>query len=319
MKRWLKRIALGVLALVVLAVAGVLVFFFGLHPKLRDPPDLNAASTPAAIARGQYLAVHVTGCASCHSPIDESKPGSPADPTRLFAGRRFGAGLPGRVIAPNLTPDREHGIGAWSDGEIARAIREGVDREGRALFPMMPYGHLRTLTDDDTLAIIAYLRSVPPLPDDLPATSLDFPVSMFVRLAPKPLSESPPPWPTDPVERGKVLLEVMSCIDCHTPIKRGQLVESLRFAGGMTFTTPLGTVQSPNITSDTATGIGSYTDDELVRVFRDGQRKDGRLIYVMPWTAYRGLTDDDLRALIAALRRIPAISNTIPPAKLGPG
>jgi hypothetical protein len=310
--KWVKRIAIGLGVLLVLAVAFVVVFFYVLHPKLRDAPNMTAPRTPEAIARGEYLATHVAGCVLCHSPVDEKQPGDVWDKSKVFAGRVFPASatFPGKLVGPNISPSA---VGSWTDGELARAIREGVNREGKTLFPMMPYGRFKMLPDDDVLAIIAYLRSVPPQPGTVGRTEVDFPVSMFVRLAPKPLSGSPPPWPTDPVARGKILLEVMSCIDCHTPMEKGQLVESKLYAGGNKFSAPeLGSVWSSNISSDPATGIGAYSDDDLMRVFKEGKGKDGRTLWVMPWRALQGTKDEDLRAVIAALRTLQPIPNVVP-------
>ncbi len=315
--KWVKRIVIALAVLFTLIVGAGLVFFYALHPKSRSAPAVSAPKTPEAIARGSYLANSVVGCVGCHSPIDETKPGDVVVATQLLSGRAFVSDLlPGRVVAGNLTPDPETGVGKWTDGELLRAMREGVGRGGRALFPMMPYVHFRKITDDDALAIIAYLRSVAPIKHVLPSTNLDFPISMFVRLVPSPLDSSPPAWPTEPTARGKILIEVMGCIDCHTPIDKGQFVEAKRFAGGTKFTGPFGEVHASNITSDPATGIGSYSDDDLMRVFRDGKGKDGRTLWVMPWSMFQNTTDEDLRAVIAGLRTLAPISNVVPAPKI---
>lgn len=314
--KWVKRILIGLGVLLVLAVGFVVVFFYVLHPKSRDAPNVTAPKTPEALARGEYLAKHVTGCLLCHSPVDYKIPGDHVEPAQYGAGRIFPSSeaFPGKLAAPNITSTH---LGKWTDGEILRAMREGVDRDGKTLFPMMPYGRLNRLPDDDALAIIAYIRSLPAAPDLGKKTEVDFPVSMFIRMAPKPLEKSPPPWPTDPVERGKILLEVMSCIDCHTLMEKGKLVESRLFAGGNKFEEKaLGTVYSSNITPDKATGIGAYSDEDLMRVFREGKGKDGRTLWVMPWRAYAGTKEEDLRAVIAALRTLKPITNTIPAPKV---
>jgi mono/diheme cytochrome c family protein len=292
------------------------VFFYLLHPKSRDAPTVTAPTTPEAIARGEYLAKHVAGCVVCHSPMDERVPGDHVEESKLFAGRVFPSdgSFPGKLVGPNIT---SAAVGKWTDGELLRAIREGVDRDGKTLFPMMPYGRFKQLTDDDALAIIAYLRSVPAQSAMVGRTEVKFPVSMFIRLAPKPLSGSPPAWPTDPLARGKILLEVMSCVDCHTPMDKGQLIESKLYAGGNKFSAPeIGTVYSSNITPDPATGIGAYSDDDLMRVFREGKGKDGRTLWVMPWRALQGAKDEDLRAVIAALRTLKPIVNANPAPKI---
>jgi mono/diheme cytochrome c family protein len=313
--KWVKRIGIGLGILLVIAVSAIAIFFYVLHPKSRDAPSVKAPTTPDAIERGKYLAWHVTGCVLCHSPIDENKPGDEIVEGKLFAGRMFpaDAGFPGKVGGPNLSPTA---IGSWTDGELMRAIREGIGKDGRALFPMMPYPRFKHLTDEDTLAIIAYLRTVPPQSDLTAKTDIDFPVSMFIRLAPKPIESPPPAWPTDPVARGKILLEVMSCGDCHTPMDKGKPIEGKEFAGGTNFTWHMGTVYASNITSDPATGIGAYSDDDLMRVFKEGKGKDGRTLWVMPWRALQGTKDEDLRAVIAALRTLKPIKNVVPASKI---
>jgi len=306
---------------VVLLVASALVNFYVLHPRARAAPNFQASASPEAIERGRYLAHHVLGCVSCHSPIDEERPGDFIVQDALLSGREFPVVpemLPGKLVAGNLTPDRETGLGTWTDGEIARAIREGVSRDGRPLFPMMNYAQFRHLTDEDTLAVIAYLRSVPPSRNALPPSSIDFPVSMFIRLAPEPLDASPPPWPDEPLARGKLLLKVMGCMDCHTPMERGEPLEGMNLAGGNAFRGPFGVVYSANITSHPAAGIGAYSDEDLKRVFLEGRSKAGHALWVMPWSATMGLQEDDLLALIAALREVAPNPNLVPARKLEP-
>lgn len=314
--KWVKRILIALLVLMVLAVGFLGVFFYLLHPKSRDAPTVTAPKTPEAIARGEYLAKHVAGCVVCHSPMDEKIPGDYIEDSKIFGGRVFPSdgSFPGKLVGPNIT---SAAVGKWTDGELLRAIREGVDRDGKTLFPMMPYGRFNKLTDDDALAIIGYMRSVPAQTTMVGRTEVKFPVSMFIRLAPKPLSGSPPAWPTDQVARGKILLEVMGCVDCHTPMDKGQLIESKLYAGGNKFSAPeIGTVYSSNITPDPATGIGAYSDDDLMRAFREGKGKDGRMLWVMPWRALQGTKEEDLRAVIAALRTLKPIASSHPAPKI---
>jgi hypothetical protein len=225
-------------------------------------------------------------------------------------------GFPGRVRAGNLTPDVDTGLGGWSDGEIVRAMREGVAKDGRALFPLMPYASFaKALGDADALAIVAYLRTLKPIKHAVEPSSIEFPVSMFIRAVPAPLERAAGPLPSEPLARGKRLLALASCHDCHdgfdeqrTPIPGKQL------SGGAQFPVPgKGAIYAANITADKATGIGAYSDEDLVRVFREGQNKAGRTLYGMPWSYYNGLTDEDLTALIVALRQAPAVINPVPP------
>jgi mono/diheme cytochrome c family protein len=315
----LKKILLGLALLVVAAIAAVPAYFYGAYPKMRPAPDMTAPKTPEAIERGRYLAEAMAGCIACHSLIDESRPGDFPQSGFEYAGRIFplDAGFPGKIVAPNLTPDPQTGIGRWTDGEVVRAIREGVSRDGRPLFPLMNYSGYRMLSDEDVLSIVAYLRTRKPIARDNGRTELDFPVNMMIRTVPQPLDRQPAGLPTAGVERGRAMLTVMMCGECHTPRDdRGNPVAGKELAGGNAFKGPWGTVYAANITSHPSTGIGAYGNDDLKRVFREGKNRAGRDLWVMPWSVTKNLTDADLDALIAALREVPANPNLVPAAQL---
>jgi mono/diheme cytochrome c family protein len=315
----LKKILI-VLALLVLAVViGVPAYFYGAYPKVRPAAQMAAAATPEAIERGRYLAEAMTGCIACHSPVDESRPGDFAQVGFEYAGRVWpvGSGFPGKIVAPNISPDPETGIGRWTDGEIVRAIREGVSRDGRPLFPLMNYPAYRDLTDEDVLAIVAYLRSRKPVRRDNGRTELDFPVGMMIRTLPRPLEGPARGLPATGVERGRALLSMMLCGECHTPRDdRGNPVAGRELAGGSPFPGTWGVVYAANITSHRAAGIGAYSDDDLKRVLKEGKNRAGRELWVMPWSVTRNLNDTDIDALIAALREVPASPNLVPAAQL---
>ncbi len=230
-----------------------------------------------------------------------------------YAGRIFppDSGFPGAIVAPNITPDPETGIGRWTDGEVARAIREGVTRDGRVLFPLMNYPAYRDFSDDEVLSIVAYLRSRKPIRRDNGLTRLDFPVGMMIRTVPQPLDHSPSGLPAAGVERGRAMLKLMICGECHTPRdNRGNPIAGKELAGGNEFKGAWGAVYSANITSHPAAGIGAYSNDDLKRVFREGRNRAGRELWVMPWSVTKSLTDTDLDALIAALREVPSLSHS---------
>jgi mono/diheme cytochrome c family protein len=321
MKKILKRALAVVGVLLALAVGGVATKFYVLLPKMRPAPDVKAPTTPEAIERGKYLANHVAACVGCHSKVDTSVSGEPPVEGFLGAGRDFGEmpGFPGHLRAPNLTPDKETGLGSWTDGEVLRAIREGVGKDGRVLFPQMPYvTYSHTLSDDDALAVIAYLRSLEPVKNNPGRAEIGFPVSMFIRGVPKPLEKSPPPPPTDKLARGNWLLEICSCSDCHDSMDAHMnKIPGKRLAGGMGMPVgDKGMVYAANLTSDKATGIGSYSDDDIRRAINEGKAKSGRTLYIMPWYYYKGMTDEDKDALIVALRAVPAVANVVPPATI---
>jgi mono/diheme cytochrome c family protein len=315
----LKKILLTVAILLVIVIAGVPAYMYTAYPKMRAAPEMKAPSAPEAIERGRYLAEAMTGCPACHSPVDESRPGEFPQADLKFAGRIWpdDAGFPGKIIAPNITPDPETGLGNWTDGEVVRAIREGVSRDGTPLFPFMNYPEYRTLSDDDALAIVAYLRTQKPIRRDVGRTKLDFPVNVMIRTAPRPLESSPPGLPASGIERGRAMIRLMLCGDCHTPMDdRGQRLEDKHLAGGMRFPGPWGEVYSANITSHPSAGIGAYSNDDLKRVFREGKNRAGRDLWVMPWSVTKNLTDSDLDVLIAALREVPANPNLVAAPKL---
>jgi mono/diheme cytochrome c family protein len=188
----------------------------------------------------------------------------------------------------------------------------------------MPYLTYReTLSDGEVLDIIAYLRTLKPVKNVPGRTSVNFPISMFIRAAPQPLEASPPPAPSpsDKLARGKWLLRTASCNDCHDSVNdKMQKIEGKALAGGMKFPLPndKGYAIAPNITSDAATGIGAYSEDDLRRVFEEGKGKNGRSLYVMPWLHYKGMTQEDKDALIAALRAVPPVANIVPPSAVKP-
>jgi mono/diheme cytochrome c family protein len=313
----LKKILLTLALIVLVGLAGVPAYLYGVYPKARPAPEMKAVATPEALARGKYL-VESIGCVQCHSPVDRFKPGEFPIEAQRFAGRVFTPeeGFPGTIVAPNISPDPETGIGQWTDGEVARAIREGVSRDGRPLFPLMNYPGYRNFSDADTLAIIAYLRAQKPVRSHLDETKLDFPVNLVVRTMPEPLTETPKGLGAPGRARGETLLKVMLCGECHTPSEKGQPKPGLELAGGSPFRGPWGTVYAANITSHPSAGIGAYSNDDLVRVFREGKNRSGRPLWVMPWSATRNLSDEDLMSLIAALRQVAANPNMVPAPEL---
>src|SRR5579863_3372732 len=143
MMRFLKILLAVVVCLVVL-VAAAITFTIGwrpfIGPRARPLTSRVFDRTPQRWARGQYIVEHLAACADCHSPHDWTKHDAPILPGMEAAGQNMALkGLPGFVVAPNLTPDPETGSGTWSDDALARAIREGVGHDGRALFNIMPY------------------------------------------------------------------------------------------------------------------------------------------------------------------------------------
>src|ERR1043166_8022927 len=153
------------------------------------------------------------------------------------------------LVRPNITPDNETGIGNWSDDTLARAIREGIGHDGRALFPRMPYPHYREMSDEDLASVIVYLRTVPAVRNQLPTTRMPFPLNFFMQNVPQPLTAAVPASDqSTPVARGAYLVKMGACAACHTPQENVQPLPGMDFAGGFLLHEPKGDVVSANIT-----------------------------------------------------------------------
>ncbi len=252
------------------------------------------------------------GCNDCHSEHDWKEPGAPLLEAKLGAGDIFPVeGLPGVVVAPNLTPDVETGAGSWTDDQLARAIREGIGHDGRTLFPLMPYPEFRILSDEDLASIVVYLRSLPAVHNPLPETKIIFPVKYLIRSVPQPITEPVPnPDQSTQIKRGEYLVKLAACVICHTPARRGQRDMAMQFAGGFQFKGPWGTVTSANITPDPS-GISYYDENLFLQVMRTGKVQARQLNSIMPWIAFRTMTDEDLKAMFAHLRTLKPIHHRV--------
>jgi mono/diheme cytochrome c family protein len=283
-------------------------------PRARPLTSRVFERTPERLARGKYLAEGLNVCMDCHSPHDWTKHDEPILPGMEGAGGDFSIlkGLPGHVVAPNLTPDPETGSANWSDDALARAIREGVGHDGRALFPMMPYENFRYLSDEDIASIVVFLRSLPPVRNPLPATQLIFPVKYLIRSVPEPLeSPVPPPVFSDQVNRGEYLVRVGGCADCHTPQDdHGQPLPGMYLAGGQIFDGPWGNVATANLTP-APSGIPYYDEALFLQTIRTGYVKTRPLNQIMPWAYFRNLTDDDLKAIFAYLKTVKPVNHIV--------
>jgi mono/diheme cytochrome c family protein len=321
MPKILKIAAFGVVSLIVaLAIAISLTIgwrpFIG--PRARPLTNRTFERTPERLARGRYL-VENLGCFECHGEHDWTKHDAPlVEGTRGAGYAEFPmAGLPGRVIPPNITPDPETGAGNWTDDMLARAIREGIGHDGRALFPFMPYPDFSHMSDEDLASVIVYLRSIPPIRKALPKTEIIFPVKYLMRSAPQPVTEPvPQPDRSTPVKRGEYLVTVTGCTDCHTPQAKGQPIRGLEFSGGFILEGPWGRVASANITPDPS-GISYYDEALFLEMIHTGYVKARKINQIMPWFDFRNLTDEDLKAIFAYIRTLKAVKhrvdNTEPP------
>ena len=309
MKKALKVLGY-VLAAVILIAGSAVTYLYARKPDMAPPAGVQIERTAERFARGKYLFT-LTDCDGCHSERDFTRFGGPVVPGGRLAGAVFPKemGLPGTVVAPNITPDVETGIGAWTDGEIVRAIREGIGRDGNSLFPMMPYQALRKMSDEDAYSLVAYLRTIPPVKRRHPRTQIMFPVSLMVKGAPKPTGHVPQPDLSTKRKRGEYLVSLAGCQGCHTP----------SLGGGEKFTFPGVTIVSANISSDIHTGIGRLSEQDFVDKFaqyRDyvanGSPKVGLQSFtLMPWLTFATLPDEDLRAIYHYLHSLPPVDKSV--------
>lgn len=317
-KRFWKRVLLSIPVILLLAFLYLLLR----RPSSQPPANITVPMTADRIHRGSYLFNTLLDCNGCHSERDFSRLGGPFVPGERGKGAALHLdGLPGNVYAPNITPDKETGIGNWTDGEKIRAIREGIAKDGRALFPMMPYTGYRYLSDEDVQALVAYMNTLAPVRNFVPRTSISFPTSMLIKGVPEPVTRIPPVDPDGGEIYGEYLVSVAGCEDCHTQQKRGEPDPAMRFAGGRVFASPQGTVVSANITPDKETGIGNWDFvrfRDRMRSFRIYQKTDlpkvgPERFTLMPFEAYTELTDHDLEAIFLYLQSRRPITNAVIP------
>lgn len=308
-------IIIGIILLVVLAGIGYVKYGLPNIPV----KDISVNSTTERIEHGEYLANHVMVCMDCHSVRDWDYFSGPITPGTFGAGgdeftREMG--FPGNFYAPNITP---YNLKNWSDGEIYRAIVSGVNKEGKPLFPVMPYHSYGKADREDIYAVIAYIRSLEPIEKDVPKSEPDFPMSLIMNIIPQEPAHQRVPDKSDMVAYGKYLATSAACADCHTPFEKGQPVADMMYAGGREFELPFGTLRTPNITPDVATGIGSWTEDVWLARFASYDsihkldRTKGLTEYnsLMPWNMYAGMKEEDLKAIYAYLKSLKPISNAV--------
>lgn len=266
------------------------------YPRARALTDRTFERTPARVERGRYLTEHLLQCFVCHSERDWDAPGAPPKAGRKGAGTIMSEREGRRIVAPNLTPDVATGAGGWTDDMLARAIREGIGHDGRALFWGMWYRSFAGLADEDLASVVVYLRTLPPVRNPLPATLLPAEEAAQNAMNPRPITAPVEgPAPGDTLALGRYLVGVADCTGCHTgweaPRNPGLL------GGGNHLSRRNGNVFSTNITRHES-GV-SYPRETFISVIHSG--KGGSLHPVMPWTAFSGLTDTDLGAIYDAL------------------
>lgn len=314
----LKWIGIGA----IIIVAGFVVFVFARsNRKYEAPyPDITARRDSAIIARGEYLAFGPAHCVECHTPLSEFARVRMGERVPLSGGFDFLMPL-GTVYAPNITSDPETGIGSFTDGEIARAMRHGVKRDGSPLVDFMPF---YDLSDEDLTAIVSFLRYSAPVKNKRPANQWNFfgkAVIAFGLIKPmgdELIPETPACDST--AEYGKYLAEsVANCRGCHTmrDMMTGAYIGT-DYAGN----TPMEVFDdkgniikgkhlvTPNLTPDRETGrMSQWPQEVFIARFRTGVGLPGS---PMPWTSYKNMTDNDLKAIYKYLQSLKPVHQPTP-------
>jgi mono/diheme cytochrome c family protein len=320
-------ISLAVIVLVAIGVAiwiirgpGPLAFADGPKVALADYRAGNPAGVPASLAkasvveRGEYLA-KAADCMVCHT----------TQGAKEYAGG-LGFKLPfGTLYSTNITPDKETGIGNYSDQDFLSAVQRGKRHDGARLYPAMPYASYTYMSDADALAIKAYLFSLPPVRAAAPANTLTFPFNqrwgmIFWSALFDPDTRYTPDTSKSPEwNRGAYLVEALAhCGECHTPRNLAFALDNRKkFGGAVT-----AGWRAYNISSDKATGIGGWSDDDLASYLSTGHAKghgtaSGPMGEAVDHSLSR-MTPEDIRAIVTYLRSVPATASPDLPATLAP-
>ncbi|MFZ6002064.1 MAG: c-type cytochrome [Bacteroidota bacterium] len=308
------------LALVVVAIAGLLTYVKTALPNVGEAEELKIEYTPERIEHGKYLANSVTVCMDCHSKRNYAKFSGPlTDGTLGMGGDVFDqtVGMPGVFYARNITPA---GISRYTDGELFRLITTGVTKEGRAMFPLMPYPYYGKMDPEDIYDIIAYVRSIPAIPNEVPESVADFPMNFILNTIPQKANPQKRPDPADQLAYGAYMTNASGCVECHTQVDKGQIIPEVAFGGGREFMFPDKSVlRSSNISPDPETGIGKWTEEAFVARFKayaDSSHvtpnvAPGEFNTIMPWTMYAGMTEQDLKSIYAYLKTVKPVTNAV--------
>lgn len=307
-----RRIAKVVLALVVLAVVGVVAMYLMLPGELPRPKHPQAANkTTEVITRGEYLA-RAGDCVACHT-----LPGA-----KEFAGGRAMPTPFGNMYVPNITPDEDTGIGAWTPDEFYRMMHNGVSRDGTLLYPVMPFASYTKVTREDSDAIYAYLMSVPPAKQKNRPHELRFPFNNRELLVGwrtlyfKEGEYKPEPSQSEQWNRGAYLVQGLGhCAMCHTQVNvLGGSSQSKEFEGGMI---PNQNWYAPSLTSNREAGLGNWSMQDIKDLLQTGVSHRSTVYGPMAEVTYNSLqylNDVDVEAMAVYLKSLPQRDAESPPS-----
>jgi mono/diheme cytochrome c family protein len=315
----LAGILLAVVIMIIILVVGYIWFFL---PNVRPAPIMNISITKDRVKRGEYLANHVMACMGCHSKTNWDKAGAPIEKGTLgMGGDKFiqdSLGFFGDLYFPNITP---FALSSWTDGEIFRAITTGVDNHGSGLITIMPFRYYGQLDSADIQDVIAYLRTLPAVNNNVPKPRNGFLFKLVNKIVIKDAVLSRRPETSDTIAYGKYLATAGACVECHSPFK-GPFPKdpNTMFSGGPVYTMSAHRIQAGNITPDIETGIGRWSKQQFIdhfKVFADtsvvGTPIDPKKDFtsIMPWVHFSGMNDTDLGAIYSYLRTIKPVKNEV--------
>lgn len=270
----------------------------------KNPTAVNLGSE-SSFERGSYLVNAVLACDGCHTP---------RGPVGFDMTKRFSGGMQTwdepsfTVKGSNITPDRETGIGTWTENDLKRALTQGIRPDGTKLAPQMPFAFYKIMTPADLDAVVTYIRSVQAVRNQVQAPV--YKAMMHVDLIPdaeKPIDEAAL---QDTVKRGFYLGTIAHCMECHARRPDGTYdFKSWLGKGGHIMNGPFGTVTVANITSHPQSGIGAWSDSEIRRALTQSVSRDGRP-FMLPMARhiyYSKMTESDIDAIISWLRTIPPL------------
>jgi mono/diheme cytochrome c family protein len=269
-----------------------------------QPTGIKSSTDSSTIARGKYLVLGAAHCYTCHMPDSVLRKG---EKEKMIGGNPLKTPF-ATFNTPNITSDKETGIGNFSDEALAQAIRYNVNHNNNAMVGFMTYNGMN---DDDIGAIISYLRSTTPIRNVVPEHDYNIVGKILMRFLVKPIT--PDVENIDPdttAAYGKYLAyNVTNCNGCHT--KRGKTGSFVGepFAGGYSWDLEDATYTAANLTPDDSTGrISKWSQEAFIQRFRAGRVLENS---PMPWDAYQMLSDNDLKALYSFLGQLPPVHNEV--------
>lgn len=278
-------------------------FFFALVPLLSSFVSGGAAHAETALERGAYLVNTIGTCGNCHTAR-----GGPMKGKAFAGGNSFGGPkAPFTAYASNLTPDKETGIGRWTDAQIITAIREGVRPDGSIIGPPMAIELYRNISDNDVKAMVAYLRTVKPVKNKVKKSTYRMPLHKG-----KPAGRVADVSKSDPVKYGAYLSGPLGhCIECHTPQIRGRFDYKKQLGrGGRVFHGPWGRSVSRNMTPHREDGLGKWSAKQIKRAITEGVRPDGtKLKPPMSYGLYKKVSASDMDAIVAYLKSLKPLAS----------